>query len=276
MERQGIVCIGGGNMASSLVGGLVAAHYPVDRIAVADPAQAQREALAQRFGVETGSDNRALAATADVVVLAVKPQAIASVCQDLGPALDARRPLVVSVAAGVRSGAISHWLDYTGAIVRCMPNTPALLQAGVTALWANERVSADQRATAESLLRAVGSVVWLDDEQLMDTVTGVAGSGPAYFFRVMEAMEAAGTARGLSPEQARLMVVETALGAARMALESSHDPATLRRNVTSAGGTTAAALEAFEQGGLGDLVDQAVGAATQRGGELGDQLGGEQ
>ena len=275
MERQKIVFIGGGNMARSLIGGLVADRYPPDCIAVADPTPDQRDWLAQHFGVEVAEDNAALAATADVVVLAVKPQMMEAVCSGLAGALEGRQPLVVSIAAGVRAGAIGRWLGYAGPIVRCMPNTPSLLQAGVTALYANERVSEDQRSTAESILRAVGSVVWIDDEALMDVVTGISGSGPAYFFRFMEAMESAAVDRGLAREQARLLVLETALGAARMALESSDDPATLRRNVTSKGGTTAAALETFEQGGLADLVDRAVGAAADRAAELGDELGGE-
>ena len=154
-----------------------------------------------------------------------------------------------------------------------MPNTPALLQSGVSALYPNAHVDSNQHDIAESILRAVGTVIWIDDESLMNTVTAISGSGPAYFFRFMEAMEEAAVARGLEREKARLLVIETALGAARMALESDDDPGTLRANVTSKGGTTAAALEALEEGGLGALVDRAVGAAHDRSIELGDQLG---
>ena len=274
MERDRIVFIGGGNMARSLVGGLVGDGYPGERIRVTDPDAQQRERLTRTLGVDTGADNRAAVADADVIVLAVKPQAMEAVCTDLGPALAGREPLVVSVAAGVRAEAIARWLGYDGPLVRCMPNTPALLQAGITALYPNDRVSDDQRSRAESILRAAGSVIWVEDEALMDTVTGISGSGPAYFFRFMEAMEAAAVTRGLERDKARLLVIETALGAARMALESSDDPGTLRQNVTSKGGTTAAALDVFEQGGLADLVDRAVGAAAERAAELGDQLGG--
>lgn len=261
-------------MARSLAGGLVGDGYPPERIRVTDPDADQRHRLASSLGVETSADNGAAVADADIVVLAVKPQAMEQVCSDLAPALAGRNPLVVSIAAGVRAEPIARWLGHDGPLVRCMPNTPALLQAGVTALYPNARVSEAQRSQAESILRAAGSIIWLADEALMDTVTGISGSGPAYFFRFMEAMEAAAVTRGLERDKARLLVIETALGAARMALESDDDPGTLRRNVTSKGGTTAAALDAFEQGGLADLVDRAVGAAAGRAGELGDQLGG--
>lgn len=275
MDRDRIVFIGGGNMARSLVAGLVGDGYPAERIRVTDPDEGQRARLARSLGIETGADNQAAVADADVIVLAVKPQAMEAVCTDLAPGLAGREPLIVSVAAGVRAEAIARWLGYDGPLVRCMPNTPALLQAGITALFPNARVSDDQRSRAESILRAAGSVIWIDDEALMDTVTGISGSGPAYFFRFMEVMEEAAVARGLDRDKARLLVIETALGAARMALESSDDPGTLRQNVTSKGGTTAAALDVLEQGGLAELVDRAVGAAAERAAELGDQLGGQ-
>lgn len=275
MVRQQIVFIGGGNMARSLVGGLVADGYPPACIRASDPAPEQRERLAQGLGIETTDDNEAAVADADVVVLAVKPQVMHAVVAPLAQALAARRPLVVSIAAGVRERDLRRWLGYEGAIVRCMPNTPALLQSGITALFANEHVDADQRDAAESILRAVGTVIWLDDEALMDTVTAVSGGGPAYFFLFIESLEAAAVARGIPPDKARLLAIETALGAARMALESSEDPATLRANVTSKGGTTAEALAAFEHEGLKDMVDRAIGAAAGRAAELGDQLGAE-
>lgn len=275
MVRQQIVFIGGGNMARSLVGGLVADGYPPACIRASDPAPEQRGRLAQGFGIETTGDNEAAVADADVVVLAVKPQAMREVVAALAPALGARRPLVVSIAAGVRERDLRRWLGYEGPIVRCMPNTPALLQSGVTALFANEHVDPDQRDAAESILRAVGTVIWLDDEALMDTVTAVSGGGPAYFFLFIESLEAAAVARGMPADKARLLAIETALGAARMALESSDDPATLRANVTSKGGTTAEALAVFEHEGLRDMVDRAIGAAAGRAAELGDQLGAE-
>jgi len=273
MSNQTIAFIGGGNMASSLIGGLLADRYPADRIVVSDPTAERRGWLEERFGVRTTGDNNEAAASADVVVLAVKPQMLREVIGELAATLAQSKPLVVSIAAGVREPDISRWLGYDGPVVRCMPNTPALLQSGVSALYANARVRTEQRDTAESILRAVGSVVWIEDESLMNTVTAISGSGPAYFFRMMELMEEAAVMRGLEREKARLLVIETALGAARMALESDDDPGTLRANVTSKGGTTAAALEAFETGGLAELVDRAVGAAHDRSIELGDQLG---
>lgn len=273
MARQQILFVGGGNMARSLIGGLVADGYPADRIRVTDPNAEQRSLLTERYGVETGEDNVAAAADADVVVLAVKPQVMREVAQGLAPALADREPLVISVAAGIRQDALARWLDYDGPIVRCIPNTPALLQAGMTGLHPNARVTDDQRATTERILRAVGEVVWVEDETMIDAITGVSGSGPAYFFLFIEALEAAAVARGLGPEQARSLATATAYGAARMARESGDDPATLRANVTSKGGTTAAAIEAFEAGGLRELVDAAVEAARSRAIELGDELG---
>lgn len=274
MERDRIAFIGGGNMARSLIAGLVAAGHPPARIEVTDPDPGKRETLATTFGVGATDDNRDAVARADTVVLAIKPQMMETVCTGLAPALRGHAPLIVSIAAGVRTGALAGWLDFTGALVRCMPNTPALLQAGVTALYASEQAGADERGRAESILRAAGEVIWVDDEPMLDTVTAISGSGPAYFFRFMEALEAAGVARGLEPEQARLLVRETAFGAARMAREAGEAPGTLRQNVTSKGGTTAAALDALEAGGLADLVERAVAAAADRAGELGDQLGG--
>lgn len=276
MTHHGITFIGGGNMATSLVGGLIADHYPAERITVTDPAADRREWLSQRFGIRTAGDNRAAIESADVVVLAVKPQVMHEVIAELAATLEQRRPLVVSIAAGVRESDISRWLGYRGPVVRCMPNTPALLQSGVSVLYPNAQVEPAQRDIAESILRAVGTVIWIDDEALMNTVTAISGSGPAYFFRFMEAMEDAAVVRGLEREKARLLVIETALGAARMALESDDDPGQLRANVTSKGGTTAAALEAFEQGELGALVDRAVGAAHDRSVELGEQLGADE
>lgn len=273
MAQQKIAFIGGGNMAASLLGGLIADHYPADRLVVSEPTAERREWLEQQFGVQTTGDNHEAVASADVVVLAVKPQVLREVVGELATTLEGSKPLVVSIAAGVREQDISRWLGYDGPVVRCMPNTPALLQSGVSALYPNDHVDAEQRDMAESILRAAGSVIWIDDETLMNTVTAISGSGPAYFFRVMEAMEEAAVSRGLEREKARLLVIETALGAARMALESDDDPGTLRSNVTSKGGTTAAALDAFEAGGLAELVDRAVGAAHDRSIELGEQLG---
>lgn len=274
MPRPRIAFVGGGNMARSIVGGLIADGYPADRIAVADPSADKRAELASAFGVEVSADNDGPVRGADVVVLAVKPQAMAEVAQGLADAVAAAGPLVISVAAGIRQAALARWLGYDGPVVRCMPNTPALIRCGTSALHANPAVTADQRASADEIIAATGRVIWVDDEALLDTVTAIAGSGPAYFFAFMEALEQAGRDHGLAEETARELVLGTALGAARMANEVGPDPATLRANVTSKGGTTAAALDAFAGGGLPALVADAVAAARARSIELGDELGG--
>ncbi len=275
MNDTHIGFIGGGNMARSLAGGLIADGLSASAISIAEPDAARRESLAQRFGVRVTDDNETIARHADVIVLAVKPQVLARAARALASALQGRSPLVVSVAAGVRSADVGRWLGGGVPVVRAMPNTPALLGCGATALYAADGVSQAHREQAERILRAAGVVTWVDDEDLMDPVTALSGSGPAYFFLLMESMAEAGAALGLSEEQARLLVLETALGAARMALESDEDIATLRRGVTSPGGTTEAALESLEAGGFRDLVKQAVEAATERSRALARQLGGD-
>ncbi len=265
--------IGGGNMARSLIGGLVAAGHDAGAIRVTDPSAEKRSDLADRYGVEAFEDNGAAVADADVVVFSVKPQSLPSVAAELTEAVNRRAPLVVSIAAGVRVEDLARWLSYDGPVVRCMPNTPALLGAGVTGLYANERASTDDRRQAQTILETAGRVIWLDDEALMDTVTAISGSGPAYFFLFMEALESAAAQRGLAPEQARLLATQTALGAARMATAGEEGPGELRERVTSKGGTTAEALAVFDQLGLTTLVDRAVEAAASRARELGDELG---
>jgi pyrroline-5-carboxylate reductase len=273
MTNPTLSFIGGGNMAHSLIGGLIADGWPADHIHVTDTKPEPLTHLAERFGVTTSSDNSAAVATADVVVLAVKPQVMRTVAGDIGGAVQTRRPLVISIAAGIRSGDLDRWLGGDIAIVRCMPNTPALVQSGATALFANARVGNERRDLAESILRAVGLTLWLDDEQLMDAVTALSGSGPAYFFLIMEALQAAGVQLGLPEQTARLLALQTAFGAAKMALESDEDAATLRRRVTSPGGTTERALQVLDDGGLRELIARALTAARDRSRELADQLG---
>ncbi|ROR34489.1 pyrroline-5-carboxylate reductase [Inmirania thermothiophila] len=275
MEQPVLAFIGGGNMARSLVGGLVADGHPAARIRVADPSAEKRAALAADYGVAVHADNTEAAADAAVVVLAVKPQVLRAVAEGLAPVVQARRPLVISIAAGVREPDIRRWLGGEVPVVRTMPNTPALVQSGATALYANPLVSAAQREVAESVLRAVGVTLWVEEEALLDAVTALSGSGPAYFFLLMECLEAAGVRLGLTPEQARLLTLETAYGAAKMALASGEDPAVLRARVTSPGGTTEAALRVFAEAGLGEIVARAVTAARDRAEELGRILGGE-
>jgi pyrroline-5-carboxylate reductase len=269
-----IAFIGGGNMARSLIGGLVARGTSTASIRVAEPMDVLRDGLAKDFGVHVFSDNRQAADGAAVWILAVKPQVMRQVCEALAPLAQSERPLIVSIAAGITSAQLARWLDggerYDGTtrIVRCMPNTPALLGAGVTGLFANTAVDAAGRAQAETLLSAAGATVWIDDEARMDAVTAVSGSGPAYVFLLAEAMEAAARTEGLSDDAARALVLQTVLGAARMLTESGEAPAELRRRVTSPGGTTQAAVETFEAGGLRVLVAQAIRNATERGKQL--------
>ena len=265
--------IGGGNMAQSLIGGLINDGTDPGRLAVADPGAERRADLAERFGIETFESNTELAGAVDVVVLAVKPQVLPEVCKELGPALNGRRPLVVSVAAGIRTADLGRWLGGSPAIVRAMPNTPSLVQSGATGLFANDQVDETQRDVAENLMRAVGLTIWVKEEAQMDAVTAISGSGPAYFFLVMEALEGAATELGLSPEQARLLAVQTGFGAAKMALESPEGAAQLRERVTSPGGTTERALQAFEEGDLRGLFARATAAARDRADELARQLG---
>ena len=268
-----ITFIGGGNMASSLIGGLIADGYDSRRITVSDPDTDKLAQLAARFEVETATDNNQAVTQAEVVVLAVKPQALEAVARDLADSVVRGNPLVISIAAGIQVSAMREWLGGKAALVRSMPNTPALIQSGATGLYAGPGVSADQRDMAESILRAVGLTRWVDEESQMDAVTAVSGSGPAYFFLVMEAIEEAAGEMGLDTETARLLTLQTALGAARMAMESSDSPATLRQRVTSPGGTTERALSILEEGKLRELFSQALKGAQTRSRELSDILG---
>lgn len=273
MKDISIAFVGGGNMARSLIGGLLAGGSDPDRLWVADPDAGQRELLRSRFGVHTSTSNPDIAAKADVIVLAVKPQVLHAVAKDLAETVRMHQPLVISIAAGVREPDLRRWLNGEPAIVRAMPNTPALVGCGATALFANLWVDDNQRQLAESILRAVGLTVWVEDESLLDAVTALSGSGPAYFFLLMEALEQAGIRLGLKAELARLLTLQTAFGAAKMALESADTAATLRARVTSPGGTTERAIGVFQAGQLDQLVAQALEAACQRSQELGSWLG---
>jgi pyrroline-5-carboxylate reductase len=273
MKHHTIAFIGGGNMASSLIGGLIAGGWPAQAIRVAEPFAEKRQSLAAQFGVFITADNNEAVTGAQVVVLAVKPAVVRSVVHEIGVAVRSQASLVVSIAAGVREPDIRRWLGYKAPVVRAMPNTPALVGSGATGLFANASVSEAQRDLAESVLRAVGMVLWVKEEAMMDAVTALSGSGPAYFFLLMELIEEAGNRLGLEPETTRLLTLETAFGAAKMALESTDDPATLRQRVTSPGGTTEEATQRLEQGGIRDLVATALEAARDRAAEIGNELG---
>ncbi|MCJ0972020.1 pyrroline-5-carboxylate reductase [Pseudomonas sp. PS1] len=274
MNTPRIAFIGGGNMAASLIGGLRAQGVPAEAIRASDPGTQKRQALTAEYGIATFSDNAEAVAEADMVVLAVKPQVMQDVCRDLATSLQPGQ-LIVSIAAGITCASLQAWLGEQPprAIVRCMPNTPSLLRQGVSGLFANAQVSDTQRQQAEQLLSAVGLALWLEEERLIDAVTAVSGSGPAYYFLLMEAMTAAGERLGLPRDTAAQLTMHTALGAARMACESDVNAAELRRRVTSPNGTTEAAIKAFQAGGFESLVDQALNAAARRSAELAEQLG---
>lgn len=260
--------IGAGNLARALAGGLINSGWARERLILADPDAAQRQGVQQLLGLEAHADNAAVAARADILVFAVKPQALAEAARAVAQAVQRKRPLVVSVAAGVRLDDLERWLGGHLAVVRTMPNTAVLVGAGACGMYANARVDQAMREQAEAILRAVGVTVWVEREELLDAVTALSGSGPAYFFLVMEALEQAAIAHGLTREQARLLTLQTAYGAAKMALEGAEEPATLRRRVTSPGGTTEQAVKVLEQGGLRRLLDQALDAAARRAREL--------
>jgi pyrroline-5-carboxylate reductase len=265
--------IGGGNMAASLIGGLIAQGYPAARITACDPSAEARQRLAAEFGIQTSADNAGSAAAAETLVLAVKPQIMADVAHGLAPALG-QRPLVISIAAGIPLTALRRWLGGDVPLVRCMPNTPALVRAGITGLYADPGVDPARRQVAEQILAAAGATLWVAEEADLDVVTAVSGSGPAYFFLVMEVMMAAAERLGLQPEVARELTLQTALGAARMARESDVGVAELRRRVTSPGGTTEAAIRVLESGELGRLFAAAIAAARDRAAAMGAALGG--
>jgi pyrroline-5-carboxylate reductase len=268
-----IAFIGGGHMTTALVSGLLRHGAAVDSVRVADPVPSQLERLAYEFGVRGSTDNREVVAEADLVVLAVKPQDMAAAARGIAADLAVRRSLVVSVAAGIRLADLGRWLGAGIPMVRAMPNRPALIGAGITALYAGSGITADDRVAVERLMSAAGETVWLEQESQMDAATAISGSGPAYFFLLVEALESAGMEIGLPHETARRLAAATARGAGRMAAESGLEPATLREQVTSRGGTTAAALEVFEAGDLRMLVRRAVEAAARRSIELAAQSG---
>ena len=267
-STRAIAFIGGGNMARSLIGGLLAKGAAAHRVRVAEPVAELRDALARDFGVAVFDNASDAVAGAALWLLAVKPQVMRQVCNDLSAVAQASKPLVVSIAAGITATQMQRWLGGENAIVRAMPNTPALLGAGVTGLYATAHVSQAGRNEVEGLLAAAGKTVWIDDESLMDAVTAVSGSGPAYVFLLAEAMEAAAKTQGLDDAAARTLVLQTILGAARMLTESDEAPAELRKRVTSPNGTTQAAIETFQQGRFEQLVAQAIAAASERGTQL--------
>ncbi|MGZ8212997.1 MAG: pyrroline-5-carboxylate reductase [Methylosarcina sp.] len=271
MKAHKIGFIGGGNMASSLISGLIASGLTPQNIWVSDVNPDALKSLSDNLKVNVSASNEDIVNETEVIVLAVKPQILSEVAQQVSSLIQKRNPLVVSIAAGISQNSLSRWLGAETAIVRCMPNTPALVLTGATALHANDKVSAEQRNLAETILRSVGIALWVQDESQLDAVTAVSGSGPAYFFLLMEAMEKTAVELGLNEVTARLLVQQTALGAAKIALESSESPEQLRKRVTSPGGTTQRAIETFQQGGFNELVTKALHAARDRSIEMSKQ-----
>ena len=265
-----IAFIGAGNMAISLLRGLVNNGMSASNLIAADPSDDQR-ARAEAIGVRTEAENNTAIRGADIIVVAVKPQIAGQVLKSLDTV--SKSQLVISIAAGISLDSLQSWLPNGQPIVRCMPNTPALVGAGMTGLYANDQVDSEHRQAAEHVLQAAGEVVWVPNETLLDAVTAVSGSGPAYFFLLMEHMAKAGTALGLDPETSRTLTVQTALGAALMAQQSAEPLATLRQNVTSPGGTTEAAINTMLEHGIPATIASALQAAQQRSVELAKEFG---
>ena len=270
MDKVNIGFIGGGNMATALIGGLLASGFAASRLYVCDTNQSKLDYLAGQYAIQTSLTNHDMLSKCDVIVLAVKPQVMHELLSNLSLVRDDQ--LILSIVAGIRTEAILQWLGKTPSLVRTMPNTPALVQSAATGMYATAKVSAKQREIAEHIMRAVGITLWLDDEAKLDAVTALSGSGPAYFFYLMEAMEQAGRDLGLDQKTAHLLTVQTAFGAAKLALEVEDSPRHLRERVTSPGGTTERAIMHMQEHQTQDIIADAVKAAERRARELAEQL----
>lgn len=273
LDNLKICFIGGGNMARALIGGMLQQGFPPERIHVIESDADKRAELQHDYAVHV-TDQLPSVAGCDIIVLAVKPQQLRDVSIFLGSLL--KHQLLISIAAGVHIADLSRWLGGYRTIVRVMPNTPAQIQLGVSALYAGQTVDDTRRQQAETLLQTVGHTLWLDNEAKMDAVTAISGSGPAYVFYLIEALQAAAERLGFTPEQARMLSLQTFAGASQLALHSSSSPAELRQQVTSKGGTTERALQSLEASGVKDALIEAAGAAALRSKELGDLLGSDQ
>ncbi len=265
---KSLVIIGAGNMGASLLGGLVSKHYDPMKITITDPSTDKLDQLQKQFNIQTTTNNETAVKDAEIIIFAVKPHIFSKVAYELASLIQERKPLVISIAAGITESSIQHWLGGNIPIIRSMPNTPALIGCGATALFANQYVNQDQKQIAESILAAVGITLWLDQEKLIDAVTALSGSGPAYFFLIMEALEQAGETLGLSKETARLLTIQTAYGAARLALESKKNTIELRKAVTSPGGTTEQAIKVLEKANIREIMTNTLLAARKRAEEL--------
>lgn len=273
MPIKRITFIGAGNMASAIFRGMIANGYPADHITATAPDSRTLDLLGNELGIHTTTDNIAAITQADVVVLAVKPQIMKLVCTELAEQAIKTRPLFISVAAGLHAEHLNQWLGGDQAIVRCMPNTPSLVKAGVSGLFALPSVVDEQRQFTDQLLSGIGIVEWVEQETLLDVVTAISGSGPAYFFMVFEAMEKAAVELGMSAEVARRLILQTGFGAVRMAQETAEDPAQLKRNVMSPKGTTERAIHTFEHQGIDAIFLKAMTACAVRADEMSRELG---
>jgi pyrroline-5-carboxylate reductase len=270
MSQLNIAFIGAGNITSSLIHGLIASGYKPNHIIATNPTEEKLFQLKKKYGIQITSDNKGAATQADVLVFAVKPLVLPGVAKEIAEelAIKNKKTLILSVVTGVTLAHLEEYLGGSYPIIRCMPNTPALVGCGVTGLFANNQVNETQKNTAESILRSVGTTCWVNQEDDINIVTALSGSGPAYFFLVMEALQAGAEQLGLSPEKARLLTLQTALGAARMALESDESPKQLRERVSPPGGTTEQAIKVLETGELRELLAKALIAAKSRAEEL--------
>ncbi|MCF6765425.1 pyrroline-5-carboxylate reductase [Thiotrichales bacterium 19S3-7] len=270
MQKVAIGFIGGGNMARSLIAGLIASDFDVNRIWVCDHNDLKCNYFSQKYQINTTTDAKVLAEHCQVIVLAVKPINMAEVAVEIAQLVRRKKPLIISIAAGIPIATLESWYGSTMPIVRAMPNTPALLQCGATGLCHNDNLADQQISQAEHILRSCGVITWVKDESLMDVITAVSGSGPAYFFRVMELLADIAVDLGLTEEQAQLFVVQTAYGAAKMALESSKPLTQLREQVTSKGGVTQVALDVFEKHHLRDMLKEVLMENINHSGVLAD------
>ena len=274
MSHIELTVLGGGNMGRALIGGLLRHGMRPEQIAVGESQEGARAALSRDFGIAATSDNAAAIRKANLVVIAVKPHNVGSVLTPLGAELQQRRPIVLSVAAGVRVQALQGWCGAGVPVIRAMPNRPALVGAGATGLYAPAEIDASNRAIAAQIMQSVGEIVWVATEDELDVVTALSGSGPAYFFLLAEAVTKAGVDLGLPADTARRLSVATLHGAGLLAHGSDGDLARLRAEVTSKGGTTEAALRILQTAGFDELIRRAVAAAAHRGRELAEQAGG--
>jgi pyrroline-5-carboxylate reductase len=268
--------IGAGNMASAIIGGMLSSGYKAASIWASAPDNAQLQSIQEKFGINITTDNHLCVQHADMVILAVKPQVMRDVCRDIALVVQHRQPLLVSIAAGLTTETLDEWLGGNTTLVRVMPNTPSLVGKGAAGLFANARVNDTRKNMVESVFKSIGTALWVEDENLLHGVTALSGSGPAYFFLMLEALEDAATKAGITAETARQLAIQTMAGAAEMAARSEFDPARLKRNVMSPGGTTERAINTFEQGGLRGLIELAYNAAFKRSEEMAKELAGKQ